>query len=104
MLLVYGPAYEIAMGIGAYVIWVQHQFEDTYWAEHESWDYTTAALRGSSYLELPRVLDWLTCSIGLHHLHHLRNAVALALWDEEKQKLVGFDALDLHQKSSQRVF
>jgi acyl-lipid omega-6 desaturase (Delta-12 desaturase) len=134
VLLVYAPAYEIAMGIGAYIIWVQHQFEDTYWAEHESWDYTTAALRGSSYLKLPRVLDWLTCSIGLHHLHHLspripnyrlrecheahpmfreahvitlresRKAVALALWDEEKQKLVGFDAVDLHQQSSQRVF
>src|SRR4029450_1888348 len=64
VLLAYGPAYEIAMGSGAYIIWVQHQFEDTYWAEYESWDYTTAALRGSSYLKLPRVFDWLTCSIG----------------------------------------
>jgi omega-6 fatty acid desaturase (delta-12 desaturase) len=38
---------------------------------HDDWDYATAAVAGSSYLRLPRPLEWLTCSIGLHHVHHL---------------------------------
>jgi omega-6 fatty acid desaturase (delta-12 desaturase) len=50
---------------------VQHQFEDVYWESSENWSYDDAALRGSSYLKLPRVLEFFTGNIGFHHVHHL---------------------------------
>ena len=56
---------------GVWLFYVQHQFEDAYWEPHENWDYATAAVQGSSHLRLPRVLQWFTGSIGLHHVHHL---------------------------------
>jgi fatty acid desaturase len=40
-------------------------------APTEDWSYAEAALRGSSYLKLPRVLQFFTGNIGLHHVHHL---------------------------------
>ena len=42
-----------------------------YWRHSDEWDYTDAALRGSSYLRLPKVLQFFTGNIGLHHVHHL---------------------------------
>ena len=56
---------------GVWLFYVQHQFEDAYWESHEKWDYATAAVTGSSHLRLPRVLQWFTGNIGLHHVHHL---------------------------------
>ncbi len=56
---------------GVFLFYVQHQFEDAYWETGEEWDYADAALRGSSYLKLPRVLRFFTGNIGLHHVHHL---------------------------------
>src|SRR5204862_407178 len=50
---------------------VQHQFEDVYWERKEDWSYAEAALRGSSYLKLPKLLQFVTGNIGLHHVHHL---------------------------------
>ena len=50
---------------------MQHQFEDVYWESAEEWSYADAALRGSSYLKLPKVLQFFTGNIGLHHVHHL---------------------------------
>ena len=60
----------IAATAGVWLFYVQHQFEDTYWEGHTTWEYASAALEGSSYYRLPRVLEWMTGSIGLHHLHH----------------------------------
>jgi omega-6 fatty acid desaturase (delta-12 desaturase) len=57
---------------GLWLFYVQHQFKEVYWARHEKWDYIQAALRGSSYYRLPKVLQWCTGNIGLHHIHHLR--------------------------------
>lgn len=71
LLLIYLPAYYIATMAGVWLFYVQHQFEDAYWESHENWDYATAAVQGSSHLRLPRVLQWFTGSIGLHHVHHL---------------------------------
>ena len=50
---------------------MQHQFEDTYFEDEEKWDYVKAAIDGSSYYKLPKVLQWVTGNIGFHHVHHL---------------------------------
>ena len=71
VLTTYLPAYYLSVFAGIWLFFAQHQFEDAYWAEHEEWDYANAAIRGSSYLKLPRVLQWFTGNIGLHHVHHL---------------------------------
>ena len=120
IVLAYLPAMYIAAAAGIWLFYVQHQFEGTYWKDHESWDYATAAIRGSSYFRLPKVLDWFTGSIGFHHVHHLGpripnyrleqahidnpmfhdvttvtlassvRTLRLALWDEEREELVSF--------------
>jgi omega-6 fatty acid desaturase (delta-12 desaturase) len=71
VLLVYLPAYYVAVAAGILLFFVQHQFEDTYWEQHEHWSYVDAAIAGSSYFRLPLVLRWFTGNIGLHHVHHL---------------------------------
>ncbi|HVX39275.1 MAG TPA: fatty acid desaturase [Gemmatimonadaceae bacterium] len=116
----YALPYYLAAMAGVWLFYVQHQFEDAYWAPHGEWDYVDAALRGSSHLRLPAVLQWFTGSIGLHHVHHvapripnyrlqschdanalfaqspvvtLRSGTAalrLALWDEDRGRLVRF--------------
>jgi omega-6 fatty acid desaturase (delta-12 desaturase) len=117
-LLVQWPAALLAGAAGVWLFYVQHQFEDTYWESSDSWTYEDAALRGSSYLKLPRVLQFFTGNIGLHHVHHLNaripnynlqrahdenpvfhsvptlslwdglKAVRFKLWDEERARLV----------------
>ena len=119
-LLVAGPSALLAGSAGIWLFYVQHQFEDAYWESREDWNYADAALRGSSYLKLPRVLQFLTGNIGFHHVHHLSaripnynlqraheenpalhdvptlslwdglRAVTLKLWDEESGRLVTF--------------
>lgn len=110
---------------GAWGIWlfyVQHQFAPSYWARHAGWSPTEAALLGSSYYKLPKVLQWFSGNIGLHHLHHLRPRIPnyslqscldatpelgvacltmrrsiecawLALWDEDSRQFVSFRAV-----------
>jgi omega-6 fatty acid desaturase (delta-12 desaturase) len=58
-------------GAGVFLFYVQHQFEGVYWAKSEEWSYLDAALQGSSHLKLPKVLQFFTGNIGLHHVHHL---------------------------------
>jgi omega-6 fatty acid desaturase (delta-12 desaturase) len=119
-LLVWAPPAFIAAAAGVFLFYVQHQFEDAYWENSDSWSYEDAALRGSSYLKLPRVLQFFTGNIGLHHVHHLNvripnyrlarahaenpvfhavpvltlwdgvKAVRLKLWDEQSGRLVTF--------------
>jgi omega-6 fatty acid desaturase (delta-12 desaturase) len=108
---------------GVWLFYVQHQFEGAYWKRGESWDYVDAALEGSSYYKLPRILQWFSGNIGFHHIHHLSTRVpnynlqrcheadplfanvrpttllgsfkasTLRLWDEKAQRLVGFRRL-----------
>ncbi len=122
-LLVQGPVTAMACALGVYLFYVQHQFEQTYWKEHETWDYYDSALHGSSYLKLPAPLQWLTAHIGVHHIHHMSARIpnyrlqqvhdenpefhdattlrfrdtirllALSLWDEESERLIGFGDL-----------
>ncbi len=61
----------IAAAAGVWLFYVQHQFEDVYWENTEQWSYSEAALSGSSYLKLPKLLQFFTGNIGLHHVHHL---------------------------------
>ena len=61
----------LAGAVGIWLFYVQHQFEDTYWQRTADWRYADAALHGSSYLKLPKVLQFFTGNIGLHHVHHL---------------------------------
>ena len=121
-LLVQLPLVLLAGGTGIWLFYVQHQFEDVYWETGEQWSYADAALRGSSYLKLPKVLQFFTGNIGLHHVHHLSaripnynlqrahdanpifhdvptltladgiRAVRLKLYDEEQQRMVTFRA------------
>ena len=119
-LMVHAPVVLVTCSTGVWLFYVQHQFENTYWHRQNDWDYYDAALEGSSFLDLPKPLQWLTANIGIHHVHHLNARipnyrleeamkgvkelqsptrvtifdslalVRLALWDEEKERLVRF--------------
>jgi omega-6 fatty acid desaturase (delta-12 desaturase) len=71
VLIVQLPSAMLAGALGIWMFYVQHQFEDVYWERKKDWSYAEAALRGSSYLKLPSVLQFVTGNIGLHHVHHL---------------------------------
>ena len=123
LVLVQLPVTLLSCIVGVWLFYVQHQFEPTYWEHDERWHYDSAALQGSSYYRLPRLLQWATGNIGLHHIHHLHpripnyrlqqaldehpelrevptltlwqslRCVRLTLWDERQRKLVPFRAL-----------
>ena len=61
----------VAGALGLWLFYVQHQFEGAFWARSTDWNYTAAALQGSSFYKLPRILQWFTGNIGFHHIHHL---------------------------------
>ena len=71
VLMVYLPVIILAAAIGGWLFYVQHQFEDAYWRRTEDWDFHVSAVSGSSYYELPKILQWFTGNIGMHHIHHL---------------------------------
>ncbi len=72
LMLIQLPTLFLAGAVGVWLFYVQHQFEDVYWARRGAWEPTRAALEGSSYYKLPKVLQWFTGSIGLHHIHHVQ--------------------------------
>jgi len=122
-LLIQFPVIAIAGALGLWLFYLQHQFENVYWSRHELWDPMRVALEGSSYLKLPKLLQWFTGNIGLHHIHHARqtipnyhlqrchdnvsvfqavepltvrtslNSACLSLYDEIQKKLISFRAL-----------
>jgi len=73
------------------MFYVQHQFEDVYWARNDEWNFAAAALEGSSYYKLPKVLQWFTGNIGFHHKGFA--CAKLNLIDEENGRLVSFKYL-----------
>jgi omega-6 fatty acid desaturase (delta-12 desaturase) len=73
--LVEAPLVWLAGGAGIWLFYVQHQFDHTYWQRSPQWSYEDAALRGSSYLQLPKVLQFFSGNIGLHHVHHLNSKI-----------------------------
>ncbi|MCG7409604.1 fatty acid desaturase [Paenibacillus sp. ACRRX] len=69
--LVQGPIFFLSGVLGIWLFYVQHQFEDSYFEHEEEWSYVQAAVEGSSYYKLPKLLQWITGNIGFHHVHHL---------------------------------
>lgn len=61
----------IASSMGVWLFYVQHQFEEVYWENDEAWDGIDAALKGSTFYQLPLVFEWISGCIGYHHIHHL---------------------------------
>jgi len=114
------PIVAIGSSVGVWLFYIQHQFEDTFWAEDREWNVHEAALYGSSHYDLPGFLPWLTANIGVHHVHHLYSripyyrlpqvlrdfpelanvhritllesfkCVKLRLWDEKGRRLISF--------------
>ncbi|MCA1032556.1 fatty acid desaturase [Bacillus timonensis] len=70
-LLIQGPVFFFSGLMGIWLFYVQHQFEDTYFENDDEWSYVRAAVDGSSFYKLPKVLQWITGNIGYHHVHHL---------------------------------
>jgi acyl-lipid omega-6 desaturase (Delta-12 desaturase) len=117
------PVMAITGAVGLWLFYVQHQFEGVYWQRRTQWSFAEAALKGSSFYKLPRVLQWFSGNIGFHHVHHLspripnynlercHRAVALLqsakaitllsslraftyrLWDEQRGRLIGYRRL-----------
>ncbi|NBD27752.1 fatty acid desaturase [Paenibacillus glycinis] len=119
-LLIQGPTFLISGIAGFWLFYVQHQFEHSYFEKNENWNYVDAALQGSSFYKLPKVLQWFTGNIGYHHIHHLSPRVPnyylerthdenemlqsdhpitlftslrsfrFRIWDEHRKQLMGF--------------
>jgi omega-6 fatty acid desaturase (delta-12 desaturase) len=119
VLAVHLPVVVLAGAIGVWLFYVQHSFEDGYWERSKSWSPLRAAIKGSSFYDLPAVLRWFTANIGYHHIHHLnpripnyrlraahesvrppgvrrlslRQSLAcsrMKLWEEDARRMVGF--------------
>jgi len=132
-LLVQVPIILLATSIGGWLFYVQHQFEETFWAKSCTWNFHDAALHGSSHYDLPLVLRWFTANIGIHHVHHLCSripyyrlprvlrdhpelkgmgritlreslgCVRLVLWDEAQTRMVSFRQFRKAQRASHSV-
>jgi omega-6 fatty acid desaturase (delta-12 desaturase) len=73
--LVQFPVLLMASTLGVWLFYIQHQFEGVYWSRHDEWDPWRAAMEGASYYRLPKLLQWVTGSIGFHHVHHMRPGI-----------------------------
>ncbi len=71
VLLVQLPITFVTTVLGVWLFSVQHRFDEARWLRKDEWNFADAALQGSSHLDLPPILHWLTGSIGFHHIHHL---------------------------------
>lgn len=119
-ILVQLPIIAVASSLGVWLFYVQHQYENVYWERHENWDFATAALFGSSFYKLPKLLQWFTGNIGFHHIHHLSpripnykletcheqnpvfqqvepltlrtslKSLRIRLWDEDRHRVIGY--------------
>jgi len=125
-LLIQLPTLFFAALAGIWLFYVQHQFDTTYWARSDDWQSLAASMQGSSFYKLPKVLQWVSGNIGLHHIHHLMPripnyrlqacidaipelklpkpltfgrsiaSVSMNLWDETGRRLISFRELRLH--------
>ncbi|WP_249596133.1 fatty acid desaturase [Peribacillus frigoritolerans] len=128
--LVQGSIFMISGSIGIWLFYVQHTFEDSYFEENEEWEYVLAAVEGSSFYKLPKLMQFLTGNIGYHHVHHLSprvpnyklemahnntqplenvptitlatslRSLRFRLWDEESKNFVSFKDIKYLTKKS----
>ena len=80
----------LAGGYGIVLFTVQHNFEHSYASADEGWNRDEAALRGTSFLILPRWLNGITADAAYHHVHHLCASVPnyrLAACHKEHEQL-----------------
>ena len=121
-LMIQGTTLVAGGAVAAWMLYIQHQYEGTYYRPADEWRFELAALEGSSYLALPRALAWAVGNANYHHVHHLsaripnyrlraaherepmfartpvvgiRSGIAalrLKLWDEERGCLVRYPA------------
>ena len=122
-LLIQGTTLVAGGAVAAWMLYIQHQYEETYYQAAGDWQFELAALQGSSFLKLPRALAWTVGNANYHHVHHLSaripnyhlraaheehsmfartpvvtlrsslTALRLKLWDEERGCLVRFPAV-----------
>lgn len=113
------PLFFLASLAGVWLFYFQHQYKDVVWERSEKWDYKVVAMEGSSFIKLPRILQFFSGNIGYHHIHHLGpripnyylekchrenpflqkkplslketlQSIKYRLWDEKNHKLVTF--------------
>jgi acyl-lipid omega-6 desaturase (Delta-12 desaturase) len=65
----------IAMAIGSYLFYAQHNFPDVSFSDNAGWTYEKAALTSSSYMKMNGLMAWVTANIGYHHVHHLNSRI-----------------------------
>lgn len=122
----------VAGSAGVWLFYVQHQYEGVYWERSDKWDYVSAALHGSSFYKLPKILQWFSGNIGFHHIHHLSARIpnynlerchkaeplfqtvkpitlisslksfTFRLWDEQHRRLVGYAYLRTLRRQQQQ--
>ncbi|MBP7273760.1 MAG: fatty acid desaturase [Saprospiraceae bacterium] len=61
--------------IAVWFFYVQHQHEYSYKQWKKDWNYVLSAIKGSTYYKLPKMFQWLTGNIGIHHIHHLSSLI-----------------------------
>ena len=76
--------------VGVWLFSIQHRFEHALWAPEGRWNFSAASLRSTSYLRLPRVLQWFTGNIGFHHVHHINPRIPNYRLEECHKANVGF--------------
>lgn len=119
-LAVYAGTVLVAAVTGVFLVYLQHNFEDTYWDRRPDLSFERAALQGASALDLGWWFDLATGNIAYHDIHHLNARIpsyrlrachralrrhfdvpvirwpealrsfTLKLWDEEAHRLVPF--------------
>lgn len=127
-LMVQGPIFLAAGSAGVWLFYIQHTFEDSYFEADETWEFVKAAVEGSSFYKLPKLLQWMTGNIGYHHVHHLSprvpnykleqvhnstqplqnvptvtmktslSSLKFHLWDEQGKKFIRFKDLKFSSK------
>lgn len=130
--LVQLPIIFISSTLGIWLFYVQHNFDPSYWDNHEGWEFVKAGLQGSSFYKLHPILQWFSGNIGFHHIHHLSSKIpnynlpqcyyenplfhvkpltfvaslkslSLRLYDEEQKMMVGWSGLKRYQAQPVKV-
>jgi len=130
--LVQLPIIFISSTVGLWLFYVQHNFDPSYWDNHEGWEFVKAGLQGSSFYKLHPILQWFSGNIGFHHIHHLSSKIpnynlpqcyyenplfhvkpltftaslkslSLRLYDEEQKMMIGWRGLKRYQMQPVKV-